>query len=163
MFVLLIMSLLVGGLEATIIVAIYPILNAALDMGTTQTGILGIFQKLANSLPVEDEFVSFCIVFIVIALLAFLAKLLNINYKTKFSTNLVKSHQREIYHRLIMADYQYFIDNKQGDLIYNVSVAPTQLSILVLSTTELVSQIVLSVSVILLLFSLSWKGTLIVL
>ena len=63
----------------------------------------------------------------------------------------------------MLADYQYFIDNKQGDLIYNIAVAPSQLSTLVLSTTELVSQVVLSVSVITLLFSLSWRGTIIVL
>ena len=87
--ILLILSLLVGGLEAATVVGIYPILNAALDMGTTQTGILGVFQNLANLLPVEDEFVSFCIVFIAVATFAFLARLLNINYRTKFSANTV--------------------------------------------------------------------------
>ncbi|MBN2075685.1 MAG: ABC transporter ATP-binding protein [Dehalococcoidales bacterium] len=161
--ILLVLSLLVGGLEAAIVVAIYPILNAALDMGTTLTGILGIFQKIANSLPVQDEFISFCIVFIIVALITFMVRLVNIIYRSKFSTNLVKRHQSNIFHRLMLADYQYFIDNKQGDLIYNIAVAPSQLSTLVLSATELVSQVVLSVSVIILLFSLSWRGTIIVL
>ncbi|MFC1988632.1 ABC transporter ATP-binding protein [Chloroflexota bacterium] len=160
---LIILSLLIGGLEAATVIAVYPILSTVLDMGISQTGFLSIFGKLAEALPIEDKFVAFCLIFIVVTLLAFTARIININFRTRFSANLVKKNQNEIFKKFIRADYQYFIDHKQGDLIYNISAAPIRLSILVNSATDLLSQVVLSVSVILLLLALSWKGTLVVL
>ena len=158
--VLLILSLLVGGLEAATVAAIYPILSAAFDTGSGQGNvILSLFGTIANLLPIEDEFIAYCVLFLLIALLAFVVKLISITFSVKFSASLVKKNQSEIFNKFIKADYQYFIDHKQGELIYNVASAPQQLSSLIIAITQLISQAILAISVLLLLFSLSWQGS----
>lgn len=162
--VLLTLSLLVGGLEAATIAAIYPILTAAFDTGSGQGNvILSLFATMANLLPIEDEFIAYCVLFLLIALLAFVVKLISINFGVKFGASLVKKNQSEIFNKFIKADYQYFIDHKQGELIYNAASAPGTLSTLITAVTQLISQAILAISVLLLLFSLSWQGAVAVL
>jgi len=161
---LFILSLLVGASEAASIAAVYPILSVAFN---TEAGegnvILSVLRGAANLLPISNEFVSYCVVFLIIALLAFVAKLASINYRVRLGTRLVEENQKEVFSKFIKADYQYFVDHKQGELIYNVVSAPQQLSILTTAVTELMSQVILSVSVLIILFSLTWQGTVLVL
>jgi ABC-type multidrug transport system fused ATPase/permease subunit len=160
LLVVLVLSVVVGGLEAANIAAIYPILTAAFPTGAGDGNtIVLLFNRVASLLPIQDTFMGYCVIFLLIALLAFIAKLVFITYRVRLAANLVQRHQRDIFNKLIMADYQYFIDHKQGELLYNVVTAPNQIAILVTSLTELVQQAILSISVLLLLFSLSWQGT----
>ncbi len=162
--VLLILSILVGGLEAATVVTIYPILSVAFDAGSGQGNvILSLFATMANLLPVEDEFIAYCVLFLLFALLAFVVKLISINFRVRFGASVVKKNQSEIFNKFIKADYQYFIDHKQGELIYNAASAPQGLSGLINGVTEVISQAILSISILLLLFSLSWQGTVAVL
>ena len=161
---LFILFILVGGLEAATIAAVYPILSAAFDPGAGQGNIiLSLFGAIANLLPIEDEFISYCALFLIIAVLAFTVKLVSVNFRVRFTASLVRKSQSEIFDKFIKADYQYFIDHKQGELIYNATTAPQQLANLLSGVTEFVSQALLSISVLLLLFSLSWQGALAVL
>ncbi len=162
--VLLVLFLLVGALEAATIAAVYPILNAAFSPGAEQSNIiLSILGKIAGLLPIEDTFISYCSLFIIFALAAFTTKLISVNFRVRLAAALVRKNQTEIFNKLIKADYQYYIDHRQGELIYNTSTAPERLSILIFSVTDFISQILLSISVLLLLFSLSWQGALAVL
>jgi len=69
------LSLLVGGLEAMSVAAIYPILDTAFDKGS-QSGnfILSMFKRLAELLPFKDLFVGYCFIFILVAFLTFVIK-----------------------------------------------------------------------------------------
>ncbi len=156
--------LLVGALEAATIAAVYPILSAVFDPGTVQSNIIfSMFDKMAGLLPIEDTIISYIALFMTLALLAFAVKLISVNYRIRFAATLVMKNQTDIFTKLIRADYQYYIDHKQGELIYNTVTAPQQLSTLMFGVTEFISQILLSISVFLLLFSLSWQGALVVL
>jgi len=160
---LLILSLLVGGLEAATVAAVYPILSAAFETGFGEGNIvLSLFRDAANLLPVADEFIAYCLLFLLFALLAFIVKLFSIRRRVEFSARLVEKKQNEIFSKFIRADYQFFVDHKQGELIYNTATAPQGLSRLVMSATEFISQLILSISVLLFLFSLSWQGTVVV-
>jgi len=161
---LFILSLLVGGLEAATVAAIYPILSAAFDPGAGYGNVvLWLFETMANLLSIEDEFIAYCVLFLLIALVAFVVRLISINFGVRFGARLVEKNQSEIFNKFIKADYQYFIDHKQGALIYNVATAPQGLSTLITAVTQLMSQAILSISVILLLFSLNWQGAIAVL
>jgi len=161
---LLALSLLVGVLEAANVAAVYPILTTAFAPGVEQDNIiLSFLGRTANLLPIANTFIAYCVIFLVVALLAFAAKLISISYRVKFGTRLVEKNQMEIFNRFIKADYQYFVDNKQGELIYNVASAPQLLATLINAVTEITAQAILSISILLLLFSLSWQGTLVVL
>ena len=161
---LLIISLLVGGLEATTVAAVYPILSAAFETGFGEGNIvLSLFRNVANLLPVADEFIAYCLIFLFFAILAFMVKLISIRYRVTFGARLVEKKQNEIFNKLIKADYQYFVDHKEGELIHNTGTAPQSIGGLITSTTEFISQLILSISVLLFLFSISWQGTIVVL
>lgn len=159
--VVLILSIITGALEAANVAAIYPILTVAFPAAAAEGNIVfSFFSWLANVLPIQDSFLSYCAVFLIIAVVTFAAKLVFINYKVRFTARLVQRNQEVIFDKYIKADYQYFIDHQQGELLYNVVTAPQQVSILVTSLIDLVQQAILSISVLVLLFSLSWQGTL---
>ncbi len=161
---LLILFLLVGGLEAATIAAIYPILTTAFGTVAGQGNfILVLFRNVASLLPIEDKFGSYCVLFLILAVLSFAVKLTSASFRVKLAAAVVENNQNEIFNKLIRADYQYFIDHKQGELIYNAASAPQQLSTLMSGVTEFISQIILSFSVLLLLFSLSWQGAIAIL
>ena len=154
------LSLLVGGLEAVSVASIYPILNSTFDKSTESKNIvLSFFRSLAESLPINDPFIAYCFIFIFIAFLAFIVKCICINYRLKFSAWLVQTKQDEIFNRYMKADYQFFTDNKQGKLIYDIGRAPQGLSDLIISATSLMSEAALSISVFFILIVLSWKVT----
>jgi len=162
--VLLILSLLVGGLEAATVATVYPILNVAFTDGIGEGNIvLSIFKAFTDSLPIIDEFIAYCLLFMILAVLAFVVKAISVRYRAVFISGIVHEKQNEILKKFLRADYQYFIDHKEGELIYNTTSAPGALSPLILATTELVAQALLSISILLLLFSLSWPGTMSVL
>ncbi len=158
------MSLLLGSLEAANVAIIYPILSTALDTGFGEGNvILSLFARVASLLPIADEFIAYCVVFLVTALLVFLVKLGSINFRVRFTARLVEKNQNRIFNKLIKADYQYFIDRKQGELLYDVASAPQYISGLITAIMEFMSQAILSISIILFLFSLLWQGTVAVL
>jgi len=157
---LVILSLLAGGLEAATIATVYPILNTAFVAGADQGNvILRIFGTMAGVLPIADQFIAYCVLFLLFALLAFAARLMMINFRVKFAAYLVRRNQNQVFDKFIKADYQYFIDHRQGELIYNAGGAPSSLATLVNSVTELIAQAFLSVTIVLVLLSLSLPGT----
>ncbi len=160
---LLVLSLVVGSLEAASVAAVYPIVSTAFDAGGQDNTLLRLFGTIARRLPIADEFITYCLIFLVIVLLAFTVKMFSIRFRIRFSVNLVKKTQDKIFQKFINADYQYFIDHKQGELIYNVGGAPAAISSLVSAITEMIAQVILFATVIVLLFSLSWPGTVVVL
>jgi len=162
--ILLILSLLAGILEAALVAAVYPILTAAFVPEAGQSNlILSVFGSVAKLLPIKDEFIAYCVFFVAIVLVDFAVKILFLRFRIKFSASLVETNQRAIFEKFMRADYQYFIDHKQGELIYNNTSAPSSISSVINTVTELTSQTIFAVMVFSLLFSLSWKGGLLVL
>ena len=161
---LFVLSVLVGGLEAVNIAAIYPILDAAFNIGANQSNfVFSLLSASANLLPIADQFIAYCVVFLIIAVLTFAAKFVFIRLRVNLSAHLARDNQNAVYAKYATADYQFFIDHREGDLMYNATTAPLRVSSLITSMTEIMAQAILSVSVLALLFSLSWQGTLVAL
>lgn len=157
---LLILSLIVGVLETTCVAIVYPILGSGLDIKLGQDNILfSLINATATVLPIEDTFISYCIFFILMAILAFIAKLALINLRVHVTSDAVSGNIKNVFKKYMGADYQYFIDHRQGELIYNASTAPRGISVLMTAVTTLLSEAILAISIFVLLFSISWRGT----
>ena len=157
---LLFLSLIVGVLETTCVAIVYPILGSGLDIKLGQDNILfSLINAIATVLPIEDTFISYCIFFVLIAILAFMAKLALINLRVHVTSDAVSGNIKNVFEKYMGADYQYFIDHKQGELIYNASTAPRGISVLMTAVTTLLSEAILAISIFILLFSISWRGT----
>ena len=165
LFLLFFLSILVGGIEAFNVAAIYPMLNTAFDAGGIQQNnfVFSLLEKMAGLLPIGDDVIAYCVLFLIIALAAFAIRITLINLNTRFAAHLIEKVQGAVFTKIVRADYQYFVDNKQGQLIYNVATAPGKLATVINAATQGVSQLALAVSVFILLFSISWQGAIAVL
>lgn len=159
-FILATFSVVVGLVEAASVAVVFPILNAAFGEGAGQgNAVLQLFSWVTDLFPISDSYIVYCILFLILAVLSFIIRIVFIRYRAVFIGRLVKRTQQEVYRKYIQADYQYFVDHKQGELIYNTVSAPMSLQNLLIAVTELFSQAILSISILILLFSLSWQGT----
>ena len=154
----------IGVLETACVAAIYPMVSLGLDIEAGQSNIiLSLIGKMAAMLPVKDTFLSFCTLFILLAIVAFIFRVTNTYVVTYSAAHIVLKNKERIFEKQIRADYQYFLDQKQGGLVYTTSSAPTALMSLITSVAKLLSQIILMLSIYILLFSISWRGTILVL
>lgn len=155
-------SILVGGLEAITVALVYPILETAFEGSIKNNFVLSIFSNAASIFSIDDKFISYCLLFIIITIITFIAKIIFIRYRVAFAGYLVKNIQKSVYSKYLQADYQFFTSQKQGTLVYNAITAPRSLHEFLNSVTEIITQVFMSISVFVLLFTLSWQGTLVV-
>ena len=161
---LFILSSIIGLLETSCIAAIYPLVSLGLKIEAGQDNIvLSLLGKMAAMLPIEDTFISFCILFLILAIIAFIVKLINTYLVAYITSYIVQKNKEGIFEKQIRADYQYFLDQKQGGLVYTTTVATGSIIPLVTSVAKLLSQTILMLAIFVLLFSISWRGTVLVL
>jgi ABC-type multidrug transport system fused ATPase/permease subunit len=158
---LFILSVLAGVFETASVATIYPILSSGLDIKPLQGNFLfSVIDVMAAILPIKDVFISYCIFFILIAVLTFVIKLTLVYLRARVIANLVSRNKTNIFKKHMAADYQYFIDHKQGELIYLTSTAPMGIASLMTALTTILPDAILVISIFALLFSVSWVGAL---
>jgi len=152
----------IGVLEAFNVALMYPILAGGLDIKTADNPFLIIINKFANLIPINDELVVYCVLFIIIAFLVFFGKVFYFYFSEKLTASIVIDAKQKVFNKCMNLDYQFFIDNKQGEILYKTSVAPTNIANLLNSISIIVVELFLSMSVFTLLISMSWKATVLI-
>ena len=140
---------------------LYPILTLSLNMVPETNGNLffSITNRLAEFVPVDNTLIANSILFIAFAIIIFIGRVMYIHLSTSFTAKLVNNTEMQVFESYAKADYQFFIDNKQGDLLYKASVAPQFLAQVVQGIITFIAEIALAITVLFLLISLSWQGT----
>jgi len=160
---LFILALLIGVLETTTVVAIYPLVDLGLNIQAGQDNILlSAIASMAAILPLKDAFISYCILIILLAITVFIVKTVNVRFRAHLTTNIVREVKERIFEKQLRADYQYFLDSKQGGLVYTTTRATGDVAALMTSVTKILSAIILMLSLFILLFSMNWKGAILV-
>ncbi|MCP4610677.1 MAG: ABC transporter ATP-binding protein, partial [Planctomycetes bacterium] len=161
LFILLGLCLIIGLLETLHMALLYPILNASLESGGVGDNNLffRILNDVAEIVPVDDVLVSSCILFVILTILYSASRLLYANLSPRVTAKIVREYEQEVFRKYTTADYRFFIDNRQGDLIYRGSQAPQFIGNTVIALTISAVEIILAVFVLLLLVSISWRGT----
>ena len=161
---LFILASIIGVLETSCIAAIYPLVSLGLNMESGPDNILlSAISKMAALLPIEDAFISFCVLFLLLTIIIFIVRIINTYAVVHTASHIALKTKERIFEKQMRADYQYFLDHKQGGLIYAATTAPTRLMELVNSVARLVSQTLLMLFIFTLLYSISWRGTVAVL
>ena len=124
--ILLCLCLLVGYLETMNIAVLYPILDASLegDGGLSGNPFFIILNHIAAIIPVDSVLVSYCILFILTALLVLVFRLVYINLSAKTTAKIATDYKLKVFEKFTQSDYQFFVDNRQGDLLYKAREAP---------------------------------------
>lgn len=155
---LLFMSILLLGisvalLESLGLAALFPVFNSMLGISPASSEkILFLFiERSFMTLSIEDKLVaSFTLLIILIlirSMLGILAECLNaftsgrIMYETK----------KKVLEKYTNAPYQFFLDTKQGELLYNVFNAPQRLAYILYRIPRLILESLKVIAIILLL------------
>ena len=153
----------VGFLETATAAAIYPVVSLGLNIETGQdNALLSLISKVAESSPLQDKFISYCILVIILAIMVFIVKALNVYFSVHLSTTAVTRMKEMVFKKQVGADYQYFLDEKQGGLVYTTVVAAREIETLIISISKILSEAILMLSLFILLFSMNWKGAILV-
>ncbi len=161
LLILLGLCLIIGLLETLHMALLYPILNASLESGGVGDNNLffRILNEVAEIIPVDDVLVSSCILFVILTFLYSASRLLYANLSPRVTAKIVREYEQKVFLKYTTSDYRFFIDNRQGDLIYRGSQAPQFIGNTVIALARSAVEIILAVFILFLLVSISWKGT----
>ena len=159
--ILLGLSLLIGYLETMLIAVLYPILYASLEGSGGLSGnfFFAVLNYIAGLFPVDNVLVAYCILFIILTLLVFLFRLVYLNLSVRTTAKVTTDYKIKVFQKYTQFDYQFFVDNRQGDLMYKARGAPESIAGVLSALLSSLASTVLLISVLALLFTLSWKAT----
>ncbi len=124
--ILLGLCLLVGYLETMNIAVLYPILDASLEMdgGLSGNPFFIVLNNIAAIIPVDSVLVSYCILFILLVFFILLFRLEYINLSAKTTARITTDYKLKVFNKFTQSDYQFFVDNREGDLLCKARGAP---------------------------------------
>jgi len=160
---LVISSMLLGLMETFQIVLLYPILNASFNIQNAGIPFFEPLYNMARSMVDLPEVVVFCLLFIVFVILTFLATTISRLVSLKFTTAVIVRTKESIFNKLQDSDYHYFVEHKQGDILYNVVNAPGKINRFLDNSTRIFSDSVVIVAVLIMLFFMSQTAMIILL
>lgn len=151
-----------GILESFNVTLIYHIIDHGLGLETdlaTTNPFLSLISNFIRYIPINDSLVRYCILFILLACIVFAGRLIYNFFTVKTTSKIVIETKQNLFNKCINSDYQFFIDNKQGEILYKTSTAPNQIGRLLTIVTDSVAELILSISIFTILFTISWKVT----
>ena len=159
---LILLAILVGFLESLNVAIIYPILSDSLNVNPVDNPFLQFINVFTKFIPFGDVLIKYCIIFIIVAFLVFIGKIFYFYFAEKLTGQIVIDAKKKIFNKCMNSDYQFFIDNKQGEVLYKTAVAPNQVATLLNLLATISVELFLTASVFALLISMTWKGTLLI-
>ena len=157
------LAILVGILETLNIALLYPILSCSLDIQAGNNNFFFNFINiLAKLIPTDDLLITYCVLFVVLACLVFVVRIMYIILSVRTTSKVVIAAKQNVFNKCSNSDYQFFIDNKQGDILYKIYSAPGLITSLLNILTNSFAQLLLALSIFALLLSISLIGSVLI-
>ena len=157
------LAILSGVLESLNVALLYPIISEGLDISTSSNMFLNAIDPIIRLIPIKDDLIRYCVVFIMVATAVFLVKTAYFYSSAKFAAKVVVEAKQDVFNKCINADYQFFVDNKQGEVLYKTANAPNSIAQILQIMSNIFVELFLALSVVSVLLSMSWKMLVIVL
>jgi ABC-type multidrug transport system fused ATPase/permease subunit len=145
---LLILSILLGLMETFQIVLLYPIMNATIDYQGPEIALFEPFYTFVRSFVSLPDIVLFSLLFILLVFLTFLVSLVYNFLSLSLTKKVILKTKRRIFDKLTLNDYQYYVETKRGDIIYNVVAAPAEVRHFLETATSMFSEIVIIFTIV---------------
>ena len=161
---LLFLGILMSVVSIINLALLYPILS----ISTNQTYqpdnfiffIISVIEtEFSVFFNIQDPLIASSLLFIIAAFGSFLLNALFMLISLRITTEITIDNKEKIFEKYINSDYQLFIDNKQGDIIYKISRAPQFIADVLNNLTKLFVDILISISTVFLLLSITLYGT----
>ena len=163
LFAMLVLSVLLGLMETFQIVLLYPIMNATIDFQGQEIAIFEPLYNYVRSLFDLPDIVLFSLLFILLVILTFIVSMIYRYTSFYVTRKVITRTKRTIFEKLIRNDYQYYVENKRGEIIYSVVTAPSQVRRFLETITTMVSESIIVFTILVTLFFISTTAVAIIL
>lgn len=147
--VLFVLSIIQGFMETLQIILLYPIINATIDFRGSEIAIFEPFYTFVQDSIALPPIVLFSLLFILIVILTFIISLVYRYLSLYLTKKVITQAKRTIFDKLVRSDYQYYVDNTRGDILYNVISAPAQIRYFLETTTGMLSESIIIITILL--------------
>ena len=147
--VLFVLSIIQGFMETLQIILLYPIINATIDFRGSEIAIFDPFYTFVQDSIALPPIVLFSLLFILIVILTFIISLVYRYLSLYLTKKVITQAKRTIFDKLVRSDYQYYVDNTRGDILYNVISAPAQIRHFLETTTGMLSESIIIITILL--------------
>ena len=138
-------------MESFGVVAFFPVFSSILGDQQDTGGLLGLVSDAAGLFPFSDPIVAASVLLICIIAVKTVLTLLRETMTAYASAKVLYDTKRQIMDTYAGAQYQFFLDSRQGNLIFNVLSAPYAVGTVLLKAPQFVAFLLkmLSVAVVL--------------
>lgn len=156
------------GLSITytfLIATLYPLISFSLNQAGTQKNkgfILAYISKVISAIPIGDPIISASIVLIILAILLAFFRYSSTVSSLDLAFNINYNLQKKLYDKTLNSDINYFIDNKQGDIVFKVKDPPLRVAYIIRDSAILIRESLLTFLLVLIMLSINIKLTLLV-
>jgi len=152
------LSVVYAVFEGLNIVVLFPIISSVLK-GEVKTGekstIIQALNRLIEIIPIKDIFIATCIFIIIIVVVKNIFRYLYMVLSAFASYRIWKDMQKRLFSKYINADYRYFLDHKQGEIVYRLYTAPGAVGGILKLIPQLLTEILKILIITAILFSMS--------
>lgn len=156
--VTLILMCLSGALEALNLAALYPVINYGLNLNNKDF-VMRHFDPAAQRIIPDNPFLAACVMLVMISFLSFVCRVFYSHYSGQLYALTIGHMQNRIFNTLVSADYDFYIKQHQGKLIYTGTNAAFKAGAGLFGAITLAYQSVNAVSLFSLLLLLEWRAT----
>ena len=158
---ILVLTLCASVLESLSLAAFLPVFSAILDeSGTEMGGIVAPITRIVRLMPFSDLIVSACVLLIGIFFLKTAFTLMREALTAYTCGKVLYNVKNQIMDKYAGAQYQFFLDTKQGSLIFNSVNAPGHVATLLLKAPQMVTELLKILAIIVVLMFVSPYTTL---
>jgi ABC-type multidrug transport system fused ATPase/permease subunit len=121
--------------------------------------IMQMLNRLIGIIPISDTFIAACIFVIIIVVCKNIFRYLYMVLSSFASYRIWEDVQKKLFSKYINADYRYFLDHKQGEIVYRVYSAPGAAGGILMLMPQLLTEIMKILVISAILFSMSFSVT----
>jgi len=166
-FGLVLLILLTSLMEGFNIIALFGLLNMALSNGASailiQDGKAAyFFTRIVNLFPFTNKFISVMLIFLAITLIKCFFDFIRRYFTCSVSAKIWHDVQHKVFKKCLYADYQYFLDNKEGEIVYRGFSAPAIMGATLQYSCEFLAEIAKLIIILIVLFAISLKFSMVI-
>lgn len=160
--VLVFLILISSVLEGANILAIFGLLNMVFSpvsyASGASSGKLAYFTiKIINIFPFQNKLLSVIIIVILLIFVKCLFDFLRRYFTSYVSSEIWHDVQYNVFKKCLHANYQFFLDNKEGEIMYRCLNAPCVMGITLQYSCEFLAEIIKLLVILFVLFIISFK------
>lgn len=160
-FLVVISGTLLSILEAFSLAALVPIFSFMAGVSPQSAGskISAIILGIVDYIPVSNKLIGCLFLLLIVTIIKCNLAVLNSYLISVFSGNAMFDIKKNLMKQFLVADYDFFLDQKQGHLVYQGLVAPEKVALLLRRIPFLLDELLKVLCIIILLFSMNVYAT----